>query len=134
MEGIVMTTRLTRAAGILFAPIVLAACTGPSLYVPMPQSNFAIPNANLVGMGHVKGTVTATRVSPFQNLVIPDARLQREAYAKALQGSGGDLIIDGDYTARTTMIPLIFLQVYTVEGTVEGTAVKVAEIGSRPLQ
>jgi|tagenome__1003787_1003787.scaffolds.fasta_scaffold19125885_2 hypothetical protein len=120
----------------LVLPILLAtaACTGPSLFVPMPQSNFTLPNSNLVPMGHVKGTVNATYVYPIQSPVIPDARMQREAYAKALQGSGGDLIIDGDYVVRTTLISLIFLQVYTVEGTVEGTAVKVAEIGERPLR
>ena len=113
----------------------IAACTGPSVYVPMPQSNFVPPNSTAAGTNqHVKATVSSTYIYPFQNPIIPDARQQREAYAKALQGSDGDLIVDGYFAVRSTLIPLMFIQVYNVQSTVEGTAVKVVEIGRRPLQ
>jgi hypothetical protein len=118
----------------LFAPLVMAACTGPSLYVPMPQSNFVPPNSTArPDPQHVKATVTATYISPFQTPVMPDARLQREAYAKALQGTDADLITDGYYTVHVTMIPLFTIVIFKVEGTVEGTAVKLVEIGRRSL-
>jgi hypothetical protein len=101
----------------------------------MPQSSFVPPNSNAINtQQHVKATVSSTYIYPFQNPIIPDARQQREVYAKALQGSDGDLIADGYFAVHSTLIPLIFIQVYNVESTVEGTAVKVAELGRRPLQ
>jgi hypothetical protein len=109
----------------------LGACTGPSLYSPLPQSGFATPNSDVVPLGHVRATVTRTYVSPFQNPVFGDATMRREAYQQALKGSDGDLIIDGDFTVRSTVIP-IGLMFVNVEGTVEGTAVKIATVGYRP--
>ena len=125
--------RIGRLLGVT-APLAIAACTGPSLYVPIAQSGFAPPNSNAFGGTHVRATVRTSYISPFNTPIIPDARLQREAYAKALAPTGADLITDGHYQVRTTLIPLLLVQVYNVEGTVEGTAVKVAEIGARPLQ
>jgi hypothetical protein len=97
----------------------------------MPQSAFTPPNSDVVPGEHVKATVSHSFFSPFQTPVIPDARLQQEAYFKALEKSGGDLIIDGDYSSRITIVPLIFLTVFTVEGTVEGTSARINRIGVR---
>jgi hypothetical protein len=125
---------ISRVLGLPFF-FGIAACTGPSVYVPMPQSNFVPPNSTAANtQQHVKATVSSTYIYPFQNPIIPDARQQREVYAKALQGSDGDLITDGYFAVRSTLIPLFFIQVYNVESTVEGTAVRVVEIGRRPLQ
>jgi hypothetical protein len=79
----------------------------------------------------VKGTATRSYITPFQIPSFQSAYLQQEAYANALQKSGGDLIIDADYTIRSTITPLIFFQIITVEGTVEGMAAEQSKIGSR---
>src|SRR3954447_13578452 len=118
----------------LLVSLSLAACTGASVYAPMAQSNFAYPNANLSPLTHVKASVTRTYFSPFQIPDIPSAAMQREAYFKALQGSGGDLIIDGDFTVQTKLIPLLFVTIITAEGTVEGTAAKIDQVGIRKLK
>jgi hypothetical protein len=118
----------------LLLSLALTACTGASAYAPMAQSNFAYPNSNISPITHVKASVTRTYVSPFQIPDIPSAAMQREAYFKALQGSGGDLIIDGDFTVRTTLIPLLFVTIINAEGTVEGTAAKIDQVGMRKLK
>jgi hypothetical protein len=118
-------------ASSIMISLILSGCTGPSLYQPLPQSHFVYPNGEPNRLDHVKGTVTKTYIMPFQIPEFQSARLQREAYAIALEKSGGDLIIDGDYSVRSTLIPLPFLQIVTVEGTVEGTAAGQPKIGPR---
>jgi hypothetical protein len=116
--------------------LIVDACTGASVYAPVPQSAFTPPNSDVVPGQHVKATVSRTFISPFETPVIPDAAMQREASYKALQQSGGDLIIDGDYTSKITLVPLLFIPIviYNVEGTVEGTSAKVAQVGARALR
>jgi len=98
----------------------------------MPQSGFTPANATVAPLEHVKGTAARTYLFGLQTPAIPDARLQREAVMKALQGSEGDLIIDGDYqVVLTSYAPLPFIR---VEGTAEGTAARVVQLGARPLQ
>ncbi|TDH64211.1 hypothetical protein E2C06_02375 [Dankookia rubra] len=121
-----------RGAAALLLPLVLTACTGASIYAPMPQSGFTAPNMTVAPLQHVKGTAARTYVLGLQTPAIPDARLQREAVMKALQGSEGDLIINADYqVVLTSFAPLPIMR---VEGTVEGTAARVVQIGARPLQ
>ena len=129
-----MVLKIIAGMPVILASLSLAACTGASVYAPMPQSAFAYPNSDLSPLGHVRASSTRTYISPFQILDIPGAAMQREAYLKALQGSGGDIIIDGDFTVRTTLIPLLFVTIINAEGTVEGTAAKVVQVGSRKLQ
>jgi len=101
----------------------------------MPQSHFAVPNADYEPINHVKGTATESYIMPFQTPDgIPSPKLQRDAYFEALKISGGDLIIDGDFSVRTTMIPLLFVYIVTVEGTVEGTAARIIQVGARQKQ
>ncbi len=116
---------------VAFILLMQGACTGPSIYAPLPQSSFATPNSNIVPLGHVKAVVTRTYIGPFQTPQFGDATMRRDAYTQALKGSDGDLIIDGDFTVRSTMIP-IGLIFYNVEATVEGTAAKISTVGYRP--
>jgi hypothetical protein len=131
-----MALNLFSGASILFASLALSACTGPSIYTPMPQSNFTYPNSSVAPLTHVRASVRQTYIAPFQTPDFADARMQREAYFKALQGSGGDLIIDGDYAIRSTVIwiPLLPVYFFNVEGIVEGTAAKIVEVGERRLR
>jgi hypothetical protein len=114
--------------------LALAGCGGPSLYAPLPQSGFALPNADFLPLNHVKATVSHTYFMPFE---MPtgggNGTMQREAYLQAMKGSDGDLIIDGDYTTKTTLYPLAVVTLMVVQGTVEGTAAKVKTVGSRNL-
>lgn len=128
-----MAWNIFRGAFALFSNLTLVACTGASVYGPMSQSHFVPPNSDVAPIGHVKASVTRVYVSPFQTPDIPSATMQREAYIKALQGSGGDLIINGDFTVRTTLIPLLFIVVFNAEGTVEGTAARIVRVGRRQL-
>ncbi len=57
--------------------------------------------------------------------------MRRDAYAQALKGTDGDLIIDGDFSMRSTIIP-VGVQIYSIQGTVEGTAARIATVGYRP--
>ena len=116
---------------IVFLLLAQSACTGPSLYAPLPQSGFATPNSDVVPLGHVKATVSRTYIGPFQNPVYGDALTRRDAYEQALKGTDGDLIIDGDFTVRSTIVPIVF-QFVTVQATVEGTAAKISTVGYRP--
>ena len=119
---------------ILLAPVILTACTGASLYAPFSQSNFTYPNSDVVPPTHVKATVTRSYILPFQNADIPDATVKRDAYIEALKSSGGDVIIDGDFSIRSKMIPLFVVMVVNVEDTVEGTAAKIRKVGFRPKE
>lgn len=123
-----MTRKIPIVVSLLLAQ---CACTGPSLYAPLPQSGFATPNSDVVPLGHVKATVSRTYIGPFQNPVFGDAIMRCDAYEQALKGSDGDIIIDGDFAVRSTIVP-IGLQFVTVQGTVEGTAAKIATVGYRP--
>jgi hypothetical protein len=117
---------------LLLTGAFVAGCTGPSIWEPMPQSNFAYPNSNVTQLDHVKASVSRTYLLPFQNVNFMDATQKQEAYNAALQRSGGDLIIDGNYTVRSKIVPLFIVTSITVEGTVEGTAAKMV-VGSRNL-
>jgi hypothetical protein len=119
---------------VLF-PLALAGCSGASLYVPLPQSHFAVPNGDYEELNHVKATVSESYVMPFQTPEgIPSPKMQRDAYFEALKASGGDLIVNGDFSVRTTTIPLLFVSIVTTEGTVEGTAAKIIQSGHRTKQ
>jgi hypothetical protein len=111
--------------------LATSACSGPSLYSPLPQSNFAYPNSDVTPMSHVVGSAKRSYFMPFQTPEFSDATMRREAYADALSKSGGDLIIDGDYTVKTTMIPILIGELFTVEARVEGTAARMTALGDR---
>ena len=113
-------------------PLLASACAGPSLYTPLPQTNFAYPNSDVAPLSHVIGTSQRSYFFPFQSPEFNSAEMRREAYANALVKSGGDLIIDGDYTVKVKMIPLAFITLYTVDATVEGTAARMTAMGNRP--
>ena len=124
----------TRALALLAtAGLILCCCAGPSVWQPLPQSNFAYPNSNVVPLRHAQGTSSRTFVSPFQLPDLNDARQTQEAINKALQTSGGDIMIDGSYTMRSMTVPLLFISVVTVDVVVDGTAGKM-EIGKRNLR
>jgi hypothetical protein len=115
----------------LLVPIAISACSGPSLYAPLPQSAFAYPNSDVSPGTHVRATVTRSYIYPFQTPHYGDAEMRREAYVDALKGTDGDLIIDGDFTMTSKMIPLGFVNIFTVNATVEGTAAKIVQVGPR---
>jgi hypothetical protein len=116
---------------IVLLPVLgLAACTGPSLYEPMPQSAFAFPNSDVVPLTHVRATVSRFYIMPFQSPNFDNAAMRREAYLQALKGTNADIIIDGDYSVRTKLFPILLVFVQ-VQGTVEGTAARVTRVGSR---
>ncbi|HEY0183410.1 MAG TPA: hypothetical protein VGC09_11435 [Rhodopila sp.] len=123
-----MTNRLLI---VLASLLGASACTGPSLYAPLPQSAFATPNSDVVPLGHVRATVSRSYIAPFQTPDFGDATMRRDAYAQALKGTDGDLIIDGDFSMRSTIIP-VGVQIYSIQGTVEGTAARIATVGYRP--
>jgi hypothetical protein len=123
---------MTNSSWVLLCPFAVMACTGPSFYSPLPQSAFAVPNSDVAPLGHVKATVSKSYISPFETPTYGDATMRREAYLDALKGTDGDLIIDGDFSVRSSTVPLLFFNVTNVEGTVEGTAAKVTTVGARP--
>lgn len=115
------------------AGLMLAGCAGPSVWEPMAQSNFAYPNSNVIPLKHTEGASSRTFILPFQVPVLNDARQTQEAINKALQASGGDIMIDGSYRMRSKIVPLFVVTLYTVDVEVDGTAGKM-EIGKRNLQ
>ena len=119
-----------RAAAILLATSPLLACTGASIYAPLPQTGFTAPNSTVAPVTRVRGTASRSYFALLSFPVVPDARLQREATFNALQGSGGDLIVDASYSAVVTT----FGPYARVDRTVEGTAARIVQVGARPLQ
>jgi len=118
--------------GGLLATSILSACAGPSIYRPLVQSNFAYPNSNVVPLGHAQGVSSRTYVVPFQAPDFDSGSQITDAINSALQSSGGEIIIDGSYSMRSTMYPILF-QIWTVDVSVDGTAGKM-EIGRRNLK
>jgi len=111
--------------------VLASGCAGPSLYTPLPQSHFSYPNSDVAALGPVKGTSKRSFIFPFQTPIFNDATMKREAYDDALKGSRGDFIIDGDYRIESSMIPLLFVSIFNVETTVEGTAAQTTNKGNR---
>lgn len=126
-----MNMRLIYRSASLSILILASGCAGPSLYTPLPQSHFSYPNSDVSALGPVKGTSKRSFISPFQTPIFNDATMKREAYDDALKGSRGDFIIDGDYKIESTMIPLLFVSIFNVEATVEGTAAQTTNKGNR---
>ena len=122
--------RLRQAA--LCAGLVASGCTGPSIWEPLPQSNFAYPNSNVIPLQHTQGTVSRSYIAPFQTPVLNDAALMQDAIDQAVHNGGGDLLIDGSHSVQSTIVPLLFITVYTEKVTVDGTAAKM-EVGKRAL-
>lgn len=113
--------------------LALSGCAGPSMYKPMVQSNFAYPNSNVVPLKHAQGQASRAYVVPFQAPDFENGAQEQDAINSALQSSGGDLLIDGSYSMRSKLYPLLFVQLWTVDVTVDGTASKM-EIGKRNLK
>ena len=112
---------------------LLGGCAGPSLWLPMTQSNFDYPNSNVIPLKHVVGTSTRSYFSPFEIPRFSDATAIEEAINNALRGSGGDIMIDGSYAMESKLVPLLFFESVTVTYTVDGTAGKM-EIGKRNIR
>jgi hypothetical protein len=112
--------------------LTTSACTGPSLYEPLPQSQFVYPNSDVIPGGHVTGSAEQTYIMPFQIPQYDSAVMRREAYVNALSPNGGDLIINGGFSERSMMVPLFIIYIVTVDYSVEGTSARMAEVGTRP--
>jgi hypothetical protein len=117
---------------VLGATVALSGCTVASIYSPLPQSGFAYPNSNVIPLRHSEGEAMRYYLAPFQIPDFTSGSLLQDAVSSALQTSGGDLIVDGDYTIKTKMIWLLYVQLYMEDVTVEGTAAKM-ELGKRNL-
>lgn len=115
------------------AALVLSSCTVASVYTPLAQSNFAYPNSNVIPLKHAEGESSRTYVAPFQTPDFGAGEQTQEAINLALQQSGGDILVDGSYTMKATMVWLYIVEIYTVDVTVEGTASKM-ELGKRTLK
>jgi len=117
---------------VLGAVLALSGCTVASQYSPLPQSNFAYPNSNVIPLKHAEGEASRTYIAPFQIPDFTSGAVLQDAITNALQNSGGDLLVDGDYKLKTKMIWLWVVEVYTVTANVGGTAAKM-ELGKRNL-
>ena len=117
-------------AGILIAAAaaLTSGCTVMQASFPAAQSHFAYPNSNITPIGHVKGSASITGLMP----VVQDADMEEQAIQNALAQKGGDVLVDYTMTTKVTMLPLMFINIYTTDLTVEGTATKM-EIGKKAL-
>ncbi|MFN3077046.1 MAG: hypothetical protein ABT940_09250 [Alphaproteobacteria bacterium] len=123
-------TRLLAAAAL---PALLSACSGPSIWVPIAQTNYAFPNSNVVPVGTAKATATRSYVVPFQTPRFADAVAYAQLRDQALKSKNADILVDAEYHATTTIVPLYIVNIWTVNETLEGTAAKM-EIGKRDLR
>lgn len=114
----------------LLVLLTLSGCVIASTADLSPQSHFDFPNSNVTAIGPAKGEATNFRVFVPSNV---DANLEETAYQRALQQTGGDMLIDMYKTSATRMINLMYLQIYWTTLTVEGTAAKM-EIGKQKLK
>ena len=79
-----------------------------------PNSHFAYPNSNIETLGHV--SAEASRFSIIIGTVV-DKKFVQEVYNKALEQSGGDLIINYKFDTEVLMFFPVFLTTLRLEGT-----------------
>ncbi len=60
-----MPTNKIRAAATLLATTPLLACTGASIYAPLPQTGFTAPNSTVAPVTHVRGTASRSYTGPL---------------------------------------------------------------------
>lgn len=93
------------------------------------NNRFAFPNSNVEPIGPVSAEVSKTR------FVIPktvDKALLDEVMNKALQETGGDLIINYKLNTITTVYPIPIIGPFTTKLRIEGTACKM-KVGRQEL-
>lgn len=124
----------------------LAGCTGPSIWEPMVQSNFAYPNSNIMdrqrisldqngklsGGTHAKGI--AVRYYPLWAIPkLEDARQTQEAIDQALANGHGEILVDGSYRMESSNAFLFWAVKVTVEGEVYNMTLITRDLGKKPL-
>ena len=119
-----------KAVGLLVLTLMLSGCTQSFYLGKKPQSNFAYPNSNVAPLQRVSGKASKTKI--FYPPTV-DAIIEREAIEDALRGaSGADLLINYQVYAKLTLVPLLYINIYTLTVTVEGTAAT-ADLGYQLL-
>lgn len=114
----------------LLSLLTFSACAIANTAAFVPQSHFDFPNSNIIPIGPAKGEATNFRIFVPSNV---DADLEETAYQRALQQTGGDLLIDVYKTSVTRMLSLLYFQIYWTTLEVDGTAAKM-EIGKQKLK
>lgn len=122
------TSNRIRSFAAAVLALGLSGCTVMHTTVPIAQSHFSYPNSNVSPIGHAVGTATSGGLVP----VMMDPDLEEKAIAQAIASKGGDMLVDYKMSTKVTMIPLMFIMIYTTTVKVEGTVAKMT-IGKQKL-
>lgn len=90
-----------------------------------PNSHFAYPNSNIEALGPVEAS--ASRFSLIMGTVV-DKKFVQEVYNKALQKSGGDLIINYKFDTEVLMVFPVFITTLKLKGTAAKMTVGVQQL------
>lgn len=121
--------RICFFASMLCAVSLFTGCVIGGTADKLPQSHFSFPNSNVTPIGPARAQSTQTTIF-FPTYIT--GQLEEDAYRQALQGTGGDLLIDGTKWTVVRMIPIPYIPVYITTYTVEGTAAKMT-VGKKEL-
>ena len=117
MQGMTLIGRLVAIV------VLLAALAGCSIKVSQlqPNTHFAYPNGNITPLGRVSAETSRTRIFIAKAV---DQEMMDEVIGKALKEKGGDLMINAKVSTTVTMVPLVFINIFTTTLRVDGTAAK----------
>lgn len=120
---------MNRTFLIYLSAMLLSGCTTTYLGGIGPQTHYDYPNSNVYPLGYAKGQASITRFL-FPPRVT--SALQYDAISNALeQQPGADMLINTIQFVDTTDLPM--LPIYTLTYRIEGTAVKMKDVGIQNL-
>jgi len=125
-----MSKKLCKLVTSIMVSLLFSACAVGSTANLVPQSHFAFPNSNVKPIGPAKGEATEWSIF-FPSNVTGD--MEQKAYQKALEGTGGDLLVDIVSYSVTKIIPIPYIPLYYTTLYVEGIAAKM-EVGKQKLK